>query len=131
MTKHYVSNKTYNINEKQILTESTSYIDAQLKVIEETINKGATSNIEEYNELVTIWHDLTTNDISHWTNRIPNDAPFHNDFITYCSDKIRDIIVPYTDWTKESFQLIFDNLKPEEEIIADPEKPGLFMIRDL
>ena len=135
VTKHYVSNKTYNINEKQILTESTSYIDAQLKVIEEKISKGATSNIEEYNELVTIWHDLTTNDISHWTNRIPNNAPFHNDFITYwntyLSDKIRGIIVPYTDWTKESFQLIFDNLKPDEEIIADPESSGVFIIKSL
>ncbi len=135
VTKHYVSNKTYNINEKQILTESTSYIDAQLKVIEETISNGATSNIEEYNELAKIWHDLTTSDINQWINQIPNDTPFHNDFTnhwnTYLGDNINDIIAPYTDWTKESFQLIFDNLKPDEEIIADPEMPWLFTIRAL
>lgn len=133
VTKHYVSSQTYNFNEKQILTESTSYIDAQLKIIEETISKGATSNIEEYNELVKLWHNLTTSDINQWIYQIPSDTPFHNDFInhwnTYLGDNIKDIILLYTDWMRESFQLIFDNLKPGEEIIADPENPGLFMIR--
>ena len=135
VTKHYVSNKTYNINEKQILTESTSYIDAQLKVIEEKISKGATSNIEEYNELVKLWYNLTTSDINKWTEQIPTDTPFHNDFInhwnTYLGDNIKDITVLYTDWMRESFQLIFDNLKPDEEIIADPESSGVFIIKSL
>ena len=133
VTKHYVSNQTYNFNEKQILTESTSYIDAQLKIIEETISKGATSNIEEYNELVKLWHNLTTSDINQWIYQIPSDTPFHNDFInhwnTYLGDNIKDISLLYTDWMRESFQLIYDNLEPGEEIIADPDNPGLFMIR--
>ena len=134
-TKHYVSNVTYNINEKQIIAESSKYIDAQLKVIEEKINEGAVSNIEGYNELVKIWHSLTTSDINKWADQIPTDTPFHNDFInhwnTYLSDNIKDITVLYADWMRESFQLIFDNLKPGEEIVTDPENPGLFIIRFL
>ena len=134
-TKHYVSNQTYDINEKQILAESTQYIDAQLKIIEEKISKGAVSNIKEYNELVKLWYNLTTSDINKWTEQIPTDTPFHNDFInhwnTYLGDNIKDITVLYTDWMRESFQLIFDNLKPDEEIIADPENPGLFIIKSL
>lgn len=135
VTKHYVSNQTYDINEKQILAESTQYIDAQLKIIEEKISEGTVSNIEEYNELVKLWHNLTTSDINKWVEQIPTDTPFHNDFInhwnTYLGDNIKDIIALYTDWNRESFQLIFDNLKPGEEIVADPENPGLFIIKSL
>ena len=135
VTKHYISNETYNINEKQIIAESSQYIDAQLKIIEEKINEGAVSNIEEYNKLVKLWHNLTTSDINKWVEQIPTDTPFHNDFInhwnTYLGDNIKDITVLYADWMRESFQLIFDNLKPGEEIVADPENPGLFIIRVL
>ena len=135
VTKHYISNETYNINEKQIIAESSQYIDAQLKIIEGKINEGAVSNIEEYNELVKLWHNLTTSDINKWVAQIPTDTPFHNDFInhwnTYLGDNIKDITVPYADWMRESFQLIFDNLKPGEEIVADPENPGLFIIKVL
>ena len=133
VTKHYVTNKTYTTNEKLIISESTQYIDAQLKIIEETIIKGATSNIEEYNELAKLWYDLTTSDINQWTYQIPSGTPFHNDFInhwnTYLGDNIKDISLLYTDWMRESFQLIYDNLKPGEEIVADPEKTSLFIIR--
>ena len=135
VTKHYISNETYNINEKQIIAESSQYIDAQLKIIEEKINEGAVSNIEEYNKLVKLWLNLTTSDINKWVEQIPTDTPFHNDFInhwnTYLGDNIKDITVLYADWMRESFQLIFDNLKPGEEIVADPENPGLFIIRVL
>ena len=132
VTKHYISNETYNINEKQIIAESSQYIDAQLKIIEGKINEGAVSNIEEYNELVKLWHNLTTSDINKWVAQIPTDTPFHNDFInhwnTYLGDNIKDITVPYADWMRESFQLIFDNLKPGEEIVADPENPILLTL---
>ena len=98
MTKHYISNETYNINEKQIIAESSQYIDAQLKIIEGKINEGAVSNIEEYNELVKLWHNLTTSDINKWVAQIPTDTPFHNDFInhwnTYLGDNIKDLTVP-------------------------------------
>ena len=132
VTKHFASNETYNINEKQIIAESSQYIDAQLKIIEEKINEGAVSNIEEYNELVKLWHNLTTSDINKWVAQIPTDTPFHNDFInhwnTYLGDNIKDMTVPYADWMRESFQLIFDNLKPGEEIVADPENPILLTL---
>ena len=132
VTKHFASNETYNINEKQIIAESSQYIDAQLKIIEGKINEGAVSNIEEYNELVKLWHNLTTSDINKWVAQIPTDTPFHNDFInhwnTYLGDNIKDITVPYADWMRESFQLIFDNLKPGEEIVADPENPILLTL---
>ena len=135
VTKHYVSNQTYDINEKQILAESTLYIDAQLKIIEEKISEGAVSNIEEYNELVKLWHNLTTSDINKWVEQIPTDTPFHNDFTnhwnTYLGDNIKDITVLYADWMRESFQLIFDNLKSVEEIVTDPENPGAFIIKSL
>ena len=132
VTKHYISNETYNINEKQIIAESSQYIDAQLKIIEGKINEGAVSNIEEYNELVKLWHNLTTSDINKWVAQIPTDTPFHNDFInhwnTYLGDNIKDITILYADWMRESFQLIFDNLKPGEEIVADPENPILLTL---
>ena len=132
VTKHYISNETYNINEKQIIAESSQYIDAQLKIIEEKINEGAVSNTEEYNELVKSWHNLTTSDINKWVAQIPTDTPFHNDFInhwnTYLGDNIKDITMLYADWMRESFQLIFDNLKPGEEIVADPENPILLTL---
>ena len=134
-TKHYTTNGTYNIDEKQIIAESSQYIDVQLKTIEEMISEGAVSNIEEYNELVKLWHNLTTSDINKWVEQIPTDTPFHNDFInhwnTYLGDNIKDITMLYADWMRESFQLIFDNLKTGEEIVADPENPGLFIIRVL
>lgn len=132
VTKHFLLKNTYNIKEKKALTESTQYIDSQIKFITETINKGAVSNINEYNEIVKIWHSLTTSDIYKWTEQIPSDTPFHNDFInhwnTYLEDNIKDIIALYTDWYMKSFQLIYDNLKPGEEIVADPENPSLFII---
>ena len=132
VTKHYVSTQTYNINEKQILAESTQYIDVQLKIIEEKISEGAVSTIEEYNELVKLWHNLTTSDINKWTDQIPTDTPFHSDFInhwnTYLGDNIKDITVLYADWMGASVQLIFDNLKPGEEIVADPENPILLTL---
>ena len=132
VTKHYISNETYNINEKQIIAESSQYIDAQLKIIEEKINEGAVSNIGEYNELVKLWHNLTTSDINKWVAQIPTDTPFHNDFInhwnTYLGDNIKDITMLYADWMRESFQLIFDNLKTGEEIVADPENPILLTL---
>ena len=132
VTKHFASNETYNINEKQIIAESSQYIDAQLKIIEEKINEGAVSNTEEYNELVKSWHNLTTSDINKWVAQIPTDTPFHNDFInhwnTYLGDNIKDITMLYADWMRESFQLIFDNLKPGEEIVADPENPILLTL---
>ena len=132
VTKHYISNETYNINEKQIIAESSQYIDAQLKIIEEKINEGAVSNIEEYNELVKLWHNLTTSDINKWVAQIPTDTPFHSDFInhwnTYLGDNIKDITVLYADWMRASVQLIFDNLKPGEEIVADPENPILLTL---
>ena len=132
VTIHFASNETYNINEKQIIAESSQYIDAQLKIIEGKINEGAVSNIEEYNELVKLWHNLTTSDINKWVEQIPTDTPFHNDFInhwnTYLGDNIKDITMLYADWMRESFQLIFDNLKPGEEIVADPENPILLTL---
>ena len=132
VTKHFLSKYTYNIKEKKTLTESTQHIDSQIKFITETINKGAASNINEYNEIIKIWHNLTTSDIHKWTEQIPSDTPFHNDFInhwnTYLEDNIKDIIALYSDWYMKSFQLIYDNLKPGEEIVADPENPSLFII---
>ena len=132
VTKHFLSKYTYNIKEKKTLTESTQHIDSQIKFITETINKGAASNINEYNEIIKIWHSLTTSDIHKWTEQIPSDTPFHNDFInhwnTYLEDNIKDIIALYSDWYMKSFQLIYDNLKPGEEIVADPENPSLFII---
>ena len=132
VTKHFLLKHTYNIKEKKALTESTQYIDSQIKFITETINEGVASNIDEYNEIIKIWYSLTTSDIYKWTEQIPSDMPFHNDFInhwnTYLEDNIKDIIALYTDWYMKSFQLIYDNLKPGEEIVADPENPGLFII---
>ena len=132
VTKHFLSKYTYNIKEKKTLTESTQHIDSQIKFITETINKGTASNINEYNEIIKIWHSLTTSDIHKWTEQIPSDTPFHNDFInhwnTYLEDNIKDIIALYSDWYMKSFQLIYDNLKPGEEIVADPENPSLFII---
>lgn len=132
VTKHFLLKHTYNIKEKKALTESTQYIDSQIKFITESINEGAASNIDEYNEIIKIWYSLTTSDIYKWTEQIPSDMPFHNDFInhwnTYLEDNIKDIIALYTDWYMKSFQLIYDNLKPGEEIVADPENPSLFII---
>ena len=47
---------------------------------------------------------------------------------SYLGNEIKDLSLPYIDWTRESFQLIYDNLKPGEEIISDPENPSLFII---
>ena len=87
------------------------------------------------NSVLLLVEFATTSDINKWTEQIPTDTPFHNDFInhwnTYLGDNIKDITMSYTDWMRESFQLIFDNLKPGEEIIADLENPDLFIIRSL
>ena len=133
ITKHYLSGETYNINEKEILKEASLHIDSQIEIIKNEIAKSPTSNLDDYNELVGTWRKLTATDHKIWTDEIPSDAPFHNDFITYyntyCSEKLKDVATPYIDWTRESFELIFNNLKPEEELVSDPENPVLFRIR--
>lgn len=133
ITKHYLSGKTYNIDEKEILKEASHHIDSQIEIIKDKIAKGPTSNLDEYNELVGTWRKLTASDYKIWTEKIPSDVPFKNDFITYyntyCSEKIKDVATPYIDWTRESFELIFNNLEPGEELVSDPENPVLFRIQ--
>ena len=52
--------------------------------------------------------------LSSIRHSFPSDTPFYNDFITYwntyLSEKIKDILMPYTDWYRESFIL---TLNPE------------------
>lgn len=133
ITKHYLSGETYNINEKEILKEASLHIDSQIEIIKNEIAKSPTSNLDEYNELVETWRKLTASDYKIWADKVPSDVPFKNDFITYyntyCSEKLKDVATPYIDWTRESFELIFNNLKPGEELVSDPENPVLFRIR--
>ena len=133
ITKYYISGKIYNTNEKEILAEASQYIDTQIAAIKIKIEEGHVSNIDEFNAIAETYQNLISTDYMKWAEQIPSDTPFYNDFITYwntyLSEKAKDIFTPYTDWYRESFQLIFNNLKPEEEIIANPKNPSLFIIR--
>ena len=133
VTKHYISSRTYSLNEKKILTESTQYIDSQIEIIKNKIKEGPTSSLDKYNEVVKIYYELTTLDHKKWLDNIPNDIPFYNDFMThwntYFGENHKDAIMSYIYWNQESIQLIFNNLKPGEELVSDPENPVLFRIR--
>ena len=132
VTKHYISSGTYSLNEEKILTESTQYIDSQIEIIKNKIKEGPTSSLDKYNEVVKIYYELTTLDHKKWLDNIPNDIPFYNDFMThwntYFGENHKDAIMSYIYWNQESFQLIIDNLKPEEDIVADEEIPVMFRI---
>lgn len=133
ITKHYISSDTYSLNEEKILTESTQYIDSQIEIIKNKIKEGPTSSLDKYNEVVKIYYELTTLDHKKWLDNIPNDIPFYNDFMThwntYFGENHKDAIMSYIYWNQESIQLIFNNLKPGEELVSDPENPVLFRIR--
>ena len=130
--KHYISSRTYSLNEKKILTESTQYIDSQIEIIKNKIKEGPTSSLDKYNEVVKIYYELTTLDHKKWLDNIPNDIPFYNDFMThwntYFGENHKDAIMSYLYWNSESFMLITDNLKPGENIVADEEIPVMFRI---
>ena len=132
VTKHYISSRTYSLNEKKILTESTQYIDSQIEIIKNKIKEGPTSSLDKYNEVVKIYYELTTLDHKKWLDNIPNDIPFYNDFMThwntYFGENHKDAIMSYLYWNSESFMLITDNLKPGENIVADEEIPVMFRI---
>ena len=132
VTKHYISSGTYSLNEEKILTESTQYIDSQIEIIKNKIKEGPTSSLDKYNEVVKIYYELTTLDHKKWLDNIPNDIPFYNDFMThwntYFGENHKDVIMSYLDWNQESLQLIFDNLKPGENIVVDEEIPVMFRI---
>ena len=114
ITKHYISGKTYTINEKEILAEASQYIDAQIAAIKIKIEEGPVSDIDEFNAIAETYQNLISTDYKKWAEHIPSDTPFYNDFITYwntyLSEKIKDILTPYTDWYRESFIL---TLSPE------------------
>ena len=135
VTKHYISSRTYSLNEKKILTESTQYIDSQIEIIKNKIKEGPTSSLDKYNEVVKIYYELTTLDHKKWLDNIPNDIPFYNDFMThwntYFGENHKDAIMSYIYWNQESFQLIIDNLKPGENIVVDEEIPVMFRIEPL
>lgn len=109
ITKHYISGKTYNTNEKEILAEASQYIDAQIEFIKIKIEEGPVSDVEEFNKISETYQNLISTDYMKWAEQIPSDTPFYNDFITYwntyLSEKIKDILTPYTDWYRESFIL--------------------------
>ena len=132
VTKHYISSGTYSLNEEKILTESTQYIDSQIEIIKNKIKEGPTSSLDKYNEVVKIYYELTTLDHKKWLDNIPNDIPFYNDFMThwntYFGENHKDAIMSYIQWNQESIQLIFDNLKPGENIVVDEEIPVMFRI---
>ncbi len=132
ITKHYISSETYSSNEEKILTESTQYIDSQIEIIKNKIKEGPTSSLDKYNEVVKIYYELTTLDHKKWLDNIPNDIPFYNDFMThwntYFGENHKDAIMSYIYWNQESIQLIFSNLKPGENIVADEEIPVMFRI---
>lgn len=133
VTKNYISSGTYSLNEEKILTESTQYIDSQIEIIKNTIKEGPTSSLDKYNEVVKIYYELTTLDHKKWLDNIPNDIPFYNDFMTHWNthfgENHKDDIMSYIYWNQESIQLIFNNLRPGEELVSDPENPVLFRIR--
>lgn len=132
VTKHYISSGIYSLNEEKILTESTQYIDSQIEIIKNKIKEGPTSSLDKYNEVVKIYYELTTLDHKKWLDNIPNDIPFYNDFMThwntYFGENHKDAMMSYIYWNQESFQLIIDNLKPGENIVADEEIPVMFRI---
>ena len=132
VTKHYISSGIYSLNEEKILTESTQYIDSQIEIIKNKIKEGPTSSLDKYNEVVKIYYELTTLDHKKWLDNIPNDIPFYNDFMThwntYFGENHKDAIMSYIYWNQESLQLIFDNLKPGENIVVDEEIPVMFRI---
>ena len=132
VTKHYISSRTYSLNEKKILTESTQYIDSQIEIIKNKIKEGPTSSLDKYNEVVKIYYELTTLDHKKWLDNIPNDIPFYNDFMThwntYFGENHRDAIMSYLYWNSESYMLISDNLKPGENIVFDEEIPVMIRI---
>ena len=125
--KHYISSRTYSMNEKKILTESTQYIDSQIEIIKNKIKEGPTSSLDKYNEVVKIYYELTTLDHKKWLDNIPNDIPFYNDFMThwntYLNNKSMDIFQSYLDWIEESSTLIFNSLESGEELVPDSEIP--------
>ena len=135
VTKHYISSGTYSLNEEKILTESTQYIDSQIEIIKNKIKEGPTSSLDKYNEVVKIYYELTTLDHKKWLDNIPNDIPFYNDFMThwntYFGENHKDAIMSYIQWNQESILLIFDNLKPGENIVVDEEIPVMFRIEPL
>ena len=114
ITKHYISGKTYNTNEKEIFAEASQYIDAQIEFIKIKIEEGPVSDVDEFNKISETYQNLISTDYMKWAKQIPSDTPFYNDFITYwntyLSEKIKDILTPYTDWYRESFLL---TLNPE------------------
>ena len=132
ITKHYISSETYSLNEEKTLTESTQYIDSQIEIIKNKIKEGPTSSLDKYNEVVKIYYELTTLDHKKWLDNIPNDIPFYNDFMThwntYFGENHKDAIMSYIYWNQESLQLIFNNLKPGENIVVDEEIPVMFRI---
>ncbi|MBQ2853020.1 MAG: serine/threonine protein kinase [Bacteroidales bacterium] len=134
VTKHYISSRTYSLNEKKILTESSQYIDSKIEIIKNKIKEGPTSSLDKYNEVIKIYSELMNLDHKKWLDNIPNDIPFYNDFMThwntYFGENHKDAIMSYIHWNLESYQLIFDNLKPGEIIVADEEIPGMFRIID-
>lgn len=114
ITKHYISGKTYTINEKEILAEASQYIDTQIAAIKIKIEEGPVSDVDKFNKTSETYQNLISTDYMKWAKQIPSDTPFYNDFITYwntyLSEKIKDILTPYTDWYRESFIL---TLNPE------------------
>ena len=132
VTKHYISSGTYSLNEEKILTESSQYIDSQIEIIKNKIKEGPTSSLDKYNEVVKIYYELTTLDHKKWLDNIPNDIPFYNDFMThwntYFGENHKDAIMSYIQWNQESILLVFSNLKPGENIVADEEIPVMFRI---
>mgnify|MGYP003487750168 CR=1 FL=1 len=132
VTKNYISSGTYSLNEEKILTESSQYIDSQIEIIKNKIKEGPTSSLDKYNEVVKIYYELTTLDHKKWLDNIPNDIPFYNDFMThwntYFGENHKDAIMSYIYWNQESIQLIFNNLKPGENIVVDEEIPVMFRI---
>ena len=127
VTKHYISSRTYSLNEKKILTESTQYIDSQIEIIKNKIKEGPTSSLDKFNEVAMIYYELMTLDHKKWLDNIPNNIPFYNDFMThwntYLNNKSMDIFQPYLDWNKESSTLIFNSLESGEDFVPDSEIP--------
>jgi serine/threonine protein kinase len=113
ITKHYISGKTYTINEKEILAEASQYIDAQIATLKIKIEEGPVSDVDEFNKISETYQNLISTDYMKWAKQIPSDTPFYNDFITYwntyLSEKIKDILTPYTDWYRESFILTLNS----------------------
>ncbi len=132
VTKNYISSGTYSLNEEKILTESSQYIDSQIEIIKNKIKEGPTSSLDKYNEVVKIYYELTTLDHKKWLDNIPNDIPFYNDFMThwntYFGENHKDAIMSYIQWNQESILLVFNNLKPGENIVVDEEIPVMFRI---